>query len=438
MDEDIYTATRQLQVSTLDGQVAYLDNLSQHFKSDEFSDVTLVVGWKKFPAHKAILATASSYFQRMFYGGAWREGAGEEVELQEEPDCEEEFEMFLRYFYSGSVDVTRETVKPIVTLADKYDVEGLREICSSYVVNLLTEKPDYELALDLLAFAEHMRLYDLQERCFDLICFNFEKACSHESWCTLPLEMIIAIIKRPEVVVSDEYVVYQAVQEWLLGKVETDVPLSDATQREIDIVCSILPYIQFKNMTVEQMCRVESNPLETHNRCKTDHLIHPYLFEAFRYVAVKDHCPDGTNEPAKFQRCYTGAPGLTTVTFDDADGCAHVTPDCTWSTEPSKYQWELVKPDGSSKYQIRLPRVSRYDFGSRTIHLRSALPGTIRLIVTFVFRNQDGLNLFALKDSFEARIPAESGTLVEFMEFRGDSRGCFPHDVMFKFEIEQV
>lgn len=434
MDEDIYSASGQLQVSTLDGQVAYLDNLSQHFKSDEFSDVTLVVGRKKFPAHKAILATASNYFQRMFYGGAWREGAGEEVELQEEPDCKEEFEMFLRYFYSGSVDVTRETVKPILTLADKYDVEGLREICSSFVLNLLAENPDYEVALDLLSFAEHMRLEDLLERCYDLICFNFEKACSHELWCSLPLEMIIAIIKRPEVVVSDEYVIYQAVQEWLLGKAETDVPESDTNQ----IICSILPYIQFKNMTVEHMCRVESNPLETHDRCKTDHHIHPYLFEAFRFVAVRDHCPNEINEPAKFQRCYTGSTDLTTVTFDDADGCAHVTPDCTWSTEPSKYRWELVKPEGSSKYQIRLPRVSRCDVANRTIHLRSALPGTIRLNVTFVFRNQDGLNLFALKDSFESRIPTESGTLIEFPEFRGDSRDCFPHEIMFKFEIEQV
>ena len=433
MDADIYITPGELQLLRLDSRVAFLDNLSQHFRSDEFSDVTLVVGGKYFPAHKTILATASSYFQRMFYGGAWREGTGEEVELQEEPDCEEEFEMFLRYFYSGTVSVTRETVIPILTLADKYDVQGLRDICSSYMISVLNKIRDPKIALSWVTFAGQMRLDDLEKSCYNIICCNFEKAYSLADWRSLPLEQVLVILKRKDLIVSDEYIVYEAVQEWLLGK--------DITQQHVS---SILPHIQLKNMTVEQIRQVELNPLETNNRCKTDYLLHPYLYDAYRYVAVKDHFPGGDIEHAKIQRCYTDATAMTSVIFERIfeDGCALVKPKCTWSTEPLRYRWELFKPQGSTKYQISLPQVSRihYDphIGRRTIHLRSSLSGAIRLNVTFVFRNKDGLNLFGLKDSFKVSIPARGGTLVEFPELEGDSCECFPHDVMFLFDIEKV
>ena len=54
----------QLQLSSLDGKSAYLDEILQHFKNDKFSDTVLVVGGKRYPAHKLKLAALT--------GGNWQ------------------------------------------------------------------------------------------------------------------------------------------------------------------------------------------------------------------------------------------------------------------------------------------------------------------------------------------------------------------------------
>ena len=86
----------QLQLSSLDGKSAYVDKISQHFKNDTLSDIVLVVGGKRYPAHKLILVAFSPYFERMFYGGAWKEGNGDDVTLEESQDCIHVFGTFLR------------------------------------------------------------------------------------------------------------------------------------------------------------------------------------------------------------------------------------------------------------------------------------------------------------------------------------------------------
>ena len=49
------------------GQIAHVGSLSENIGAlllnDEYSDVTLVVGGQRFPAHKVILAARSEYFR---------------------------------------------------------------------------------------------------------------------------------------------------------------------------------------------------------------------------------------------------------------------------------------------------------------------------------------------------------------------------------------
>ena len=110
-------------MDTIDCTELFLANLSNTFMSDNFSDVTLKVGGKHYPAHRSFLAASNPYFERMFFGGDWKET--KEVQLEETPGCQDVFPTFLQYFYKGSVSVNRQTVVPLVVLADKYDVKVL-------------------------------------------------------------------------------------------------------------------------------------------------------------------------------------------------------------------------------------------------------------------------------------------------------------------------
>ncbi len=200
------------ETTTMDGKMPFCNNLHHFFKSGNLTDMTLVVGDKRFSVHKLILAASSSVFKEMFYGESWVEGSSSEVKLEETPSCEEVFDAFMDYFYGGRVTVSDKTVIQIVTLADKYDVYGLRETCTEYMTYSLNNKCDVETALQWVTFAEQMTMNALQQKCFDLICINFDKACNLSSWQSLSLEQLLIVLQRSDIVVSSEYTVFQAAQ----------------------------------------------------------------------------------------------------------------------------------------------------------------------------------------------------------------------------------
>ena len=439
--------------TTLDGRPLFHQNLyEQLFQSGNFSDVTLVVGNRRFPVHKCILAASSTYLQQMFCsgGGCWMEGNNNEIKLDETPSCQEVFESFLSYFYSGAVIVSNETVIPILTLADKYGVQGLIGMCTEYIAVLLYQKLDVEAALRSVEFAEQLKMEALQLKCYDLISCNFEIAFKLDSWSLLSLDQILTILKRSDIIAASEYTVFEAVQAWLIGHFCTKVEIEQ-----------VLSQVQFKNMTVEELCQVEKSDLASLYMCKQNHLLVPHLKDAFRFIALKDHYPNSHNESAQFQRIYSDTFATTpTVTYFSvlmSDGavphgaaCAWLEPICTFTPEANKYKWQLRRSD--TKYQLTLPSVSRKivtpskrarcDFPTRfvttvnreTKYLCDDLPGDISLDLVLIISDRHGC-VVPLRRSFVVQIPKEGQVIAEFPD---DCPEHTPQRVSYTFSIEKA
>ncbi len=310
----------------------FLKNLSQQlFPSGQFSDVTLNVGGKRFPVHKVILAASSTYFQRMFYDESWKECCDNEVKLEETSSCQEVFEMFLGYFYSGSVTVSKKTVIPLITLADTYDVQGLKEVCSLSIAKVLLEKCALETAFQWVIFTEQMSMRFLQQTCYDLICFNFDKACNLSGWLALSLEQVLVILERSDVVTSSEYTVFEAVQNWCFNYSVTEKDLH-----------RILSQVQFKNMTPEQLYKVENSDLASLHVCKEHNVLTPFTNDAFRYIALRDNNVKGNNKPAEFQRYYTSGNVFPAANSSQTStgSYAKFIPKCRLTSETKKYEWD--------------------------------------------------------------------------------------------------
>ena len=91
------------------------------------ADVTFIVQGQPIKAHKNILSVRSQYFQRMFDSDV-EENIKDEVKV---PDVEPEiFRGLLRFLYSGSApeNVTDKALN-LLMAADKYGVDGLKQIC---------------------------------------------------------------------------------------------------------------------------------------------------------------------------------------------------------------------------------------------------------------------------------------------------------------------
>ena len=87
----------------IDHHEALSGDMKQLLLNQDSSDVILIVGGIKYPAHKTILSTRSSYFHSLFHGGL-KETRKSEVELKDVNATA--FMTLLEYLYTGKVNLT--------------------------------------------------------------------------------------------------------------------------------------------------------------------------------------------------------------------------------------------------------------------------------------------------------------------------------------------
>ncbi|KAG2500394.1 hypothetical protein HYH03_001965 [Edaphochlamys debaryana] len=91
---------------------------------DGTADLTLVVGGRRFPVHRAVLIARCDFFRSQLEGG-FADGAAAELSL---PDAgPAAFELLLRFVYTGAVDTPAALAPSVAELADRL---LLPELCS--------------------------------------------------------------------------------------------------------------------------------------------------------------------------------------------------------------------------------------------------------------------------------------------------------------------
>ncbi|KAG2500323.1 hypothetical protein HYH03_001899 [Edaphochlamys debaryana] len=114
---------------------------------DGTADLTLVVGDRRFPVHRAILIARSDYFQQRLEGG-FADGAAAELSLPDaDPDA---FALVLRWLYTGAVDIPAALAPAVAELADRL---LLPELCSDAQAVVLSGV-EVESVVDSLLWAE--------------------------------------------------------------------------------------------------------------------------------------------------------------------------------------------------------------------------------------------------------------------------------------------
>lgn len=102
-----------------------LPTLSKNFASllanGSFSDVTLVVGKRDFPVHKAILSARSPVFEKMFTGD-FKESKENRIVLEE--NDEQAFNELLNYIYTDRVENLSENASELLIVAEKVGKPG--------------------------------------------------------------------------------------------------------------------------------------------------------------------------------------------------------------------------------------------------------------------------------------------------------------------------
>ncbi len=109
-----------------------LEDFGHMLDSGDNADAHLVCGDASFPCHRSLLAARSTVFKTMFFSqGNFLEGQNGQVVIEEfEPN---EVKQFLRFVYSGKCDFNEVDPWQVLTLADKYDVKMLNQVCCQVI-----------------------------------------------------------------------------------------------------------------------------------------------------------------------------------------------------------------------------------------------------------------------------------------------------------------
>ncbi|XP_044575295.1 speckle-type POZ protein-like A [Cotesia glomerata] len=144
------------------------DDFKELFETKKKCDVTIKVGGKEFCAHKVILIARSSVFEAMF-SHDMKENKENEVTI---PDIDPEvFKKVLDYIYTDRVDDLISFAEKLLEAADKYQLQGLKNLCECSLSKTLTPGN----AVKILILADRHYAKPLKEFAIDFITNNWVK-----------------------------------------------------------------------------------------------------------------------------------------------------------------------------------------------------------------------------------------------------------------------
>ncbi|KAK7097930.1 BTB/POZ domain-containing protein 17-like isoform X1 [Littorina saxatilis] len=259
---------------TLKDENNFIRNVSQFFNQKDISDVVLKVGEKKFFGHKFVLAKSSEVFRTILYD---KQVGLPEIDLEMSEECQLHFEPFLRFLYTAEVQICVNSAVGILCLADKYSEMSLKTLCTRYMVDN-TQSPKVQNALNWYSWAKALHMEDLVDSCTKTISWNMEHLFTLNEWLEMDIDFVADILSNPQLVVSNEFTLYQAVERWLLS--DSHLTNLDENSKKL------LPLVRFPQMMVQQVYKVETGELAQKDGSKD--LIEKLLHKAYRFRSL---CP---------------------------------------------------------------------------------------------------------------------------------------------------
>ncbi|XP_074646643.1 BTB/POZ domain-containing protein 17-like [Tubulanus polymorphus] len=257
------------QTSICNGS-AIIDKLTSLYAEREFCDIELTVTGvdQIFYAHKLILSLSSPVFKAMLTPRShWSESSSDRITLEEDPICRDSFDSFLRYLYSGRVDLDCDSALPMLMLADKYQVSDLSTICIEYMIERVA--PDRALLwYRYTAASVHAELHDI---CKKSVAWNFDTVLASSDFLALDADSLAEFLAHSNIVVRDEFTVFEGVQRW----VRANRAKNTTTRRLTSLIR--FPMIPARRLPrlLESENRVESYILEKMEESRRFHAVPP-------------------------------------------------------------------------------------------------------------------------------------------------------------------
>ncbi|XP_043256322.1 BTB/POZ domain-containing protein 9 [Colletes gigas] len=209
------------QLNPPSGDIEHIGYLSEDigalYLSDDYSDVTLIVGGQRLNGHKVILAARSEYFRALLFGGL-KESTQREIVLKNANLTA--FKALLEYIYTGRTSLTDrqdEVVLDILGLAHLYGFSELVASISDYLRDILSIK-------NICLIFDAALLYQL--KFLTTVCHDYmdKHACEviqHESFLQLSATALNELLSKDSFY-APEIDIFLAVRSWVQANPDVD------------------------------------------------------------------------------------------------------------------------------------------------------------------------------------------------------------------------
>ncbi|EAT45809.1 AAEL002941-PA [Aedes aegypti] len=222
------------------------------------SDVCLVVGANRYPAHRVILCASSDVFQVMLMNPEWNECRESVIELKEDPMCSMVFPQFLKYLYVGQIKVSIQTVMPMLELADKYNIKDLVELCVDYMMKHIAKAATQGYMVSWFQYtislgSGHVELTQALKR---FLKWNLDIVSESNDFNELCGMILVTLLQQNDLVVQSEYTLFGYLEKWLLYKkdqLDKDPEMSEEERHTIE---AVFVHVRFAMMSPAELANV--------------------------------------------------------------------------------------------------------------------------------------------------------------------------------------
>ncbi|XP_060628416.2 leucine-zipper-like transcriptional regulator 1 isoform X1 [Anolis sagrei] len=167
----------------------------------EFCDIILLLDGHPRPAHKAILAARSSYFEAMFRSFMPEDGQVN-ISIGEMVPSKQAFESMLRYIYYGEVNMPPED--SLYLFAAPYYYGFYNNRLQAYCKQNLEMNVTVENVLQILEAADKTQALDMKRHCLHIIVHQFTKVSKLPNLRALSQPLLLDIIESLANHISDK------------------------------------------------------------------------------------------------------------------------------------------------------------------------------------------------------------------------------------------
>ncbi|XP_043281297.1 kelch-like protein 5 isoform X2 [Venturia canescens] len=188
--------------------------MDECLQRQQLTDVTIIAGGRRFPAHRLVLSAGSEYFAAMFTGSL-RESTQKEVELKGvDPDA---LWLLIRYCYTGCIELREESVETLLATACLLHLNPVIKACCQFLIKQLHPSN----CLGIRMFADTQDCSHLFSIAHAYTTKHFMEVIKNQEFLLLSADEVAKLMDCDDLNVPSEETIFHALMCWLQYDTET-------------------------------------------------------------------------------------------------------------------------------------------------------------------------------------------------------------------------